>query len=78
MKNFAVLVRSIMVERDTLRHTTATVAIRAGEHIVAVSKRLGHAQASITSEIYTHYIPGDDEDIAANWEKQFSKLQAPE
>ena len=26
---------------------------------VAVSKRLGHAQVSITLDIYTHYIPGD-------------------
>ena len=61
-----------------LRHTAATSAIRAGENIAAVSKRLGHAQVSITLDIYTHYIPGDDEDIAANWEKRFSGLSAPE
>jgi integrase len=61
-----------------LRHTATTSGIRAGENIVAVSKRLGHAQVSITLDIYTHYIPGDDEDIAANWKKRFSVPIAPE
>jgi integrase len=78
---FTLFIASVDVPRITLhglRHTAATSAIRAGENIVAVSKRLGHAQVSITLDIYTHYIPGDDEDIAANWEKRFSSLQAPE
>ncbi|MBT7485527.1 MAG: site-specific integrase, partial [Rhodospirillales bacterium] len=78
---FTSFIASVDVPRITLhglRHTAATSAIRAGENIVAVSKRLGHAQVSITLDIYTHYIPGDDEDIAANWEKRFSSLQAPE
>jgi hypothetical protein len=37
-----------------------------------------NAQVSITLDIYTHYIPDDDEDIAANWGKRFSGLIAPE
>lgn len=80
-KMFGSFIAGVDVPRITLhglRHTAATSAIRAGENIVAVSKRLGHAQVSITLDIYTHYIPGDDEDIAANWEKRFSGLSAPE
>jgi integrase len=42
--------------------------------VVAVSKRLGHAQVSITLDIYTHFMPGDDADIAANLEDRLSGL----
>ena len=80
-KMFSSFIAGVDAPRITLhglRHTAATSAIRAGENIVAVSKRLGHAQVSITLDIYTHYIPGDDEDIAANWEKRFSGISAPE
>ena len=80
-KMFGAFIAGVDVPRITLhglRHTHATSAIRAGENIVAVSKRLGHAEVSITLNIYAHYIPGDDEDIAANWEKRFSGLLAPE
>jgi integrase len=76
-KMFSSFIAGVDVPRITLhglRHTAATSAIRAGENIVAVSKRLGHAQVSITLDIYTHYIPGDDEDIAVNWDKRFSGL----
>jgi integrase len=74
---FAAFIAQVDVPRITLhglRHTAATSAIRAGENIVAVSKRLGHAQVSITLDVYTHHIPGDDADIAANWEMRFSGL----
>jgi hypothetical protein len=39
---------------------------------------LAHAEVSVTLEIYTHYIPGDDEDIAANCEKRLVGLTTPE
>ena len=80
-KMFGAFIAGVDVPRITLhglRHTAATSAIRAGENIVAVSKRLGHAQVSITLDIYTHFMPGDDADIAENWEKRFSGLIAPE
>ena len=76
-KMFSVFIRDVDVPRITLhglRHTAATSAIRAGENIVAVSKRLGHAQPSITLNVYAHYIPGDDEDIAANLDDRLSGL----
>ena len=76
-KAFGAFIAGVDVPRITLhglRHTAATSAIRAGENIVAVSKRLGHAQVSITLDIYTHFMPGDDADIAANLEDRLSGL----
>ena len=42
----------------SLRHFHASVALQAGQNIVVVSKRLGHANVSITSDIYAHTLPG--------------------
>jgi integrase len=41
-----------------LRHTSATLLLKAGEHIKVVSERLGHASVSITLEVYVHVLPG--------------------
>ena len=41
-----------------LRHFHASVMLQAGQNIVVVSKRLGHANVSITSDIYAHSLPG--------------------
>ena len=46
----------------SLRHSHASVALQQGTNIVVVSKRLGHANVSITSSIYAHSLPG--------WQKQ--------
>ena len=46
----------------SLRHFHASVALQQGTNIVVVSKRLGHANVSITSNIYAHSLPG--------WQKQ--------
>ena len=35
------------------RHFHASVALQTGQNIVVVSKRLGHSNVSITSDIYT-------------------------
>ena len=40
------------------RHFRASVALQQGTNIVVVSKRLGHANVSITSNIYAHSLPG--------------------
>ena len=42
----------------SLRHFHASVALQTGQNIVVVSKRLGHANVSITSDIYAHALPG--------------------
>jgi integrase len=48
-----------------LRHTHATMLLRAGVPIPAVAQRLGHADASITLAVYSHALPADDELAAA-------------
>jgi integrase len=40
-----------------LRHTAASLMLNAGIPVIVVSRRLGHARASITLEIYGHLIP---------------------
>ena len=42
----------------SLRHFHASVVLQEGENIVVVSKRLGHANVSITTDIYAHALPG--------------------
>ena len=41
-----------------LRHTCATILMLAGEPAVVVQERLGHADAALTLNIYTHVLPG--------------------
>ncbi len=45
-----------------LRHTHATLALRAGIHPKVVSERLGHATVSITLDTYSHAIPAMQEE----------------
>jgi len=47
-----------------LRHTHATLALRAGIHPKVVSERLGHATISITLDTYSHAIPAMQEEAA--------------
>jgi integrase len=48
-----------------LRHTAATMLLRAGVPVKIVSERLGHATVSITLDIYSHVLP-DMQDEAAS------------
>ena len=49
----------------SLRHTNATLMIAGGTPVATVSKRLGHANITTTSDIYAHAIRSADE-AAAN------------
>ena len=40
-----------------LRHTAATLMLNNGIPVIIVSRRLGHAKASITLDVYGHLIP---------------------
>jgi len=46
------------------RHSSASILINNGIDIVAVSKRLGHAKVSTTTDIYSHIIKKADEGAA--------------
>lgn len=43
-----------MIRLHDLRHTWATLALKAGVNPKVVQERLGHADVSITLRIYTH------------------------
>jgi integrase len=43
-----------------LRHTWATLALRAGVPIKVVSQRIGHADPAVTMQVYAHALEGDD------------------
>jgi integrase len=47
-----------------LRHSYATLALKAGVHPKVVSERLGHATIAITLDLYAHVTPGIDADAA--------------
>lgn len=44
------------IHPHSFRHSVASILISAGTDIVTVSKQLGHAQVSTTSDIYSHVI----------------------
>ena len=48
-----------------LRHTSATLALKAGTPPHVVSKRLGHKKIEITLNIYAHALPSMQNDAAA-------------
>jgi integrase len=43
-----------------LRHTHASMLIRAGVDILSISRRLGHSKAAMTLDVYGHLIEGSD------------------
>jgi integrase len=49
------------INPHAFRHTVASVLINNGTDVVAVSKRLGHAKTSTTTDIYAHIIQEADE-----------------
>lgn len=48
-----------------LRHTHATLMLRAGVHPKVVQERLGHSSIAITLDTYSHAVPAMQEDAAA-------------
>jgi len=46
------------VRLHDLRHTHATLMLKAGVHPKIVSERLGHANIGITLDLYSHVLPG--------------------
>lgn len=61
----------------SLRHTYASLLILDGTPLVVVSHNLGHAQASTTSNIYTHVIAEAEARAQEITDKRFGDLIAP-
>ena len=51
----------------SLRHFHASVTLQRRQNIVVVSKRLGHANVSRTSDIYAHVLPGWQKETAEDF-----------
>ena len=52
-----------------LRHSRATLLLKAGIHPKIVSERLGHANISITLDTYSHVLPGLEERAAERFDE---------
>ena len=66
-KLFDQAVKAVPVPRirlHDLRHTWATLALRAGVHPKIVQERLGHANIAITMDLYSHVLPDMQESAA--------------
>ena len=59
-----------------LRHTHATLLLKAGVPIKVVSERLGHASPSFTMTVYQHVLPGMQAEAAATFARLLSSPQA--
>ena len=64
-REFRLAVKAPKVGFHALRHTHASMLIAAGVDIVEISKRLGHADPSITLKVYAHLFRSDDSKSAA-------------
>ena len=48
-----------------LRHTHATLSLKAGVPVHVVSRRVGHASARMTLDTYAGHLPDDSAEAAA-------------
>ncbi len=65
---FSRIMKKLEIPKRTihdLRHTFASAAICQGLSIKAISSILGHSKPSITLDVYSHLMPGDEETIVA-------------
>ncbi len=51
--------------KDATRHLAATRLIAAGIDVRTVAGRLGHSRASTTLDVYSHWLPGRDQEAAS-------------
>jgi integrase len=54
-----------------LRHSHASQLLKEGIHPKVVSERLGHSSISITMDIYSHVLPGMQEEAASKIDSAF-------
>jgi integrase len=55
-----------------LRHTHASTLLSKGKSIKAVSRRLGHSNATTTLHVYAHVLPGDDLALANTVQQMYA------
>lgn len=47
-----------------LRHTHASLLLAAGVPVLDISRRIGHASAAVTFNVYAHVVPGQGREAA--------------
>ena len=52
-----------------LRHTTASLLLKAGTNPKIVAEKLGHSSINLTLNVYSHTIPSMQHDAAVTLEK---------
>jgi integrase len=57
----------------TLRHTYASIQIAAGTSLTALRDRMGHGSIQITSDVYGHLLPTEDDRTRAAIDDAFTK-----
>ena len=57
-----------------LRHTHATMMLKNGVNPKIVSERLGHSSVVITLDIYSHVLPGLQEEAAMKFEESLRRI----
>ena len=62
-------VPSVWVTPHDLRHTAASLAIKAGGNVKAVQHMLGHKSAVMTLDLYAHLFPDDLDSVATGMEE---------
>ena len=60
-----------------LRHTAATLMLRAGESPKVVAEILGHSDASLVLRLYGHVLPSMRQDAAARMDALLASLEVP-
>jgi integrase len=74
-QDFARIIRKAGLPHLTfhgLRHAHATLLLTAGVHPKVVSERLGHSNIAITMDIYSHVLPGLQEQAVIALDKRLS------
>ncbi len=64
------------IRLHVLRHFHASVMLQSGQSWVTVSRRLGHASASITADVYAHSMPGWQKEAANAFAKAMQEGSA--
>jgi integrase len=64
-----------LIRFHDLRHTAASLMLNNGIPVIIVSKRLGHAQPSITLDVYGHLIPSKQQEVAILMDELLTPIQ---
>ncbi len=51
------------VRPHDIRHTFASLLLMAGQNVLYVQKQLGHSDARMTLEVYSHYLPQEENNV---------------